>query len=231
MKRYQKIVLWTVGSFGFLTAFIGFLHTPAARPLLVAIGVGCPVLNADPHAVAAIREHGLEQLRGTSDANTRPALGLALDHTTIEQARGWADAHDLSCEQRARGFTLLVCASVPVAALPARSAGHQRIDELTLSFDANNRLVQVSTMRRAMTSVAAVALLSGIADHLATRLGEPSEKSAQSSAAYLASGPLHTSYVHYRFRNYIASVTATNFPGESGGVAVREMYGSASRAM
>lgn len=231
MKRYQKIVLWSVGSLVFLTAFIGFLHTPAARPFLVAFGVGCPVLNADPHAVAAIREHGLQQLRGANDANSRPALGLALDQTTLEQARGWAEAHELTCEQKARGFTLLVCARVPVAALPATSAGQQPIDELTLSFDLSNRLIQVSTMRRALTSVEAVELVNGIADHLTRRLGEPSERSPQSSAEYLASGPLHTSYVHYRFRNYLASITATNFPGESGGVAVREMYGSASRAM
>ena len=108
------------------TGFIGFLHTPAGRPLLAALGVGCPVKRVTPAQAEALRQRGLSGLRGARPAPARPALGLSLDVSTEKDVKAWASRAHLECAVVNRGLRQLSCSAggVPngVANGVARSA-------------------------------------------------------------------------------------------------------------
>jgi hypothetical protein len=53
----------------------------------------------------------------------------------------------------------------------------------------------------------------------------PSSAAGELSGAYLSSGDMHTSALAYRYKDYMADVSATKIP--QAGVAVREHYMSA----
>jgi hypothetical protein len=57
------------------------------------------------------------------------------------------------------------------------------------------------------------------------QLGAPTREAGARTASSLAAGPMHTAIVSYRFKDYIADVSATNIPGR--GLTLREHYMSA----
>ena len=57
------------------------------------------------------------------------------------------------------------------------------------------------------------------------QVGAPTKEAGKRSAAYLASAPMQTALVEYRFKDYIADVSGTNIPGR--GFTLREHYMSA----
>ena len=67
--------------------------------------------------------------------------------------------------------------------------------------------------------------MASIAARLEEDLGAPSSAAGELSGTYLSSGDMHTSALAYRYKDYMADVSATKIP--QAGVAVREHYMSA----
>jgi hypothetical protein len=222
MKRAQlkKIALYTVSVLAGLTLLIGFLHTKAGRPLLARLGVSCPV-KASPEAVEAARLHSARTLRGTEAAASRPALGFALDSMTLNDVKAWAARKNVSCDELRVG--LMRCTDVPSVAVGSTGPA---INQLDFGFaPATEHLVNVSAWRNGMTGDAAAAQLATVVEKMKEQLGAPTREAGSRTAGYLASGAMHTATVEYRFKDYIADVTATNIPGR--GLLMREHYMSA----
>jgi hypothetical protein len=201
-----RSVRWTAGAGVAITAAIGALHLPAARPLLARLGVACPAGTVTAEQVQAARRPALDALRGTKAAPRRPALGLALDVTTEADAAIWAQGRGFACEATSRGLKFLRCRDVPERALRSgRASG--TVSDLTMTFGADGRLIGVDALRTRLAASVAGSLHSAIAADLARDLGVPPD-SAQG-------------FVRYRFADYLASVTTLTLPS---GPAVREQY-------
>ena len=204
----------------FLTLVGGLLHTPAGRPLLARLGVGCPV-KASPEDIEAARRSSVHSQRGSATAASRPALGFALDHMTVSDVKAWAEQKRVSCQDIRAG--LVRCTDVPVLAMGGSGPVMDRLD---LGFSlASGRLVNISAWRTGLTGSAAAQQMEAVAVGLRGQLGRPTRAAGSRSAEYLAAGPLHTAIVEYRFKDYIADVSATNIPGR--GLSLREHYMSA----
>ena len=219
MKRAQlkRVSIYVVSVLTALTLFGGFLHTKAGRPLLALMGVGCPV-KASPQAIEAARSNSARAQRGSEAATSRPALGFALDHMSLSDVKAWAESKRVACEDVRAG--LLRCTDVPVAAL---GGSGPQINRLDLGFSlVNERLVNISAWRNGLSSQVAAAQMDAVVASMKERVGSPSREEGSRSAEYLAAGPLHTAIVQYRFKDYIADVSATNIPGR--GLSLREHY-------
>jgi hypothetical protein len=130
--------------------------------------------------------------------------------------RAWARSARVGCED-ARA-DLVTCAHVPAAA--------GTIDELALAFDAQGRLVNVTTLRTHMGATAAAAAAHAIAVSLGRELGPPTTSGGAFDGAHLAEpGVAGLASISYRFSDYVADVTAMNLPHS--GSSVREHYMSA----
>jgi hypothetical protein len=208
---------------GGFVGVMGFLHTPAGRPLMARLGMSCPARKVTPAQAEALRMRGVNALRGTGLAPARPALGLALDVAQVADVAAWASARGLDCASKKRPSLTFTCTGVPASAL-ASAADQGTIDELTFAFAPDGRLVGVDSLRRTMTAPDASWLFGLIADDLAAQLGTGGARVGEPTPAYLAGGALHTARVQYRFADYLATVTAMNL---SGRVALREQYQSA----
>lgn len=219
MKRAKwiRVSIYAVSVLAALTLFVGFLHTKAGRPLLARIGVGCPV-QASPEAIEAARDRSARATRGVEMAASRPALGFTLEKMTLADVKAWAAAKQVSCEDKRDG--LLRCTNVPAAALGSTGPDVERLD---LGFTlATNQLVNINAWRKGLTSDVAATQLNAIAASMQQQLGAPTKEAGERSARYLASGPLRTAVVQYRFKDYIADLSATNIAGR--GVSLREQY-------
>ncbi|HEX7452111.1 MAG TPA: hypothetical protein VF294_07490 [Polyangiaceae bacterium] len=222
MKRakLKKVAIYTVSVLAGLTLLTGFLHTKAGRPLLARLGLRCPV-KASPEAVEAARRNAARTLRGTETAASRPALGFALDSMTLTDVKAWATQKNVSCDELRVG--LMRCTDVPSLAVGSTGPVINRLD---FGFaPATEHLVNVSAWRSGMTGDAAAAQLSAVVRKMKEQLGAPTHEAGSRTAGYLASGPMHTATVEYRFKDYIADVSATNIPGR--GLLMREHYMSA----
>ena len=204
------------------TGVMGFAHTRAGRPILKFLGMGCPV-QAKPEQVQAGLQRGLAGLRGDGVAPERFALGLNLDATTLSDAQAWASGHHLDCKVEKHGLSSLHCEHVPAEVLAPGSAA---VDDLQLTFSLADRLIAVDLFRGRRSSVEAAALYASARASLQARLGPPTEEQGQSSAEYLAAGTMHLAQLRYRYRDYVAQVTAANLGDH--GVAEREVFQSAT---
>jgi hypothetical protein len=212
------------GGVTLLIAAIGFLHTPAGRPLLARVG-GCPVGNAPPARVEEGRVRAVLQTRGAEAAPARPALGFRLDETTLADVKAWASHHGARCVEKREG-TLLQCADVPSRAIdgPAADAS-AKVDDVSFGFTPGTHvLTGISTLRYARVPGGAVATLDHKVSSLEKELGA-GKATGQRDEGYLSGGAYRTAVVEYRFRDYMADVTGMNLPGR--GIAVREHYQSA----
>ena len=224
MKRARllRVSLYVVSVLAGLTLFVGFLHTKAGRPLLAHLGVGCP-MKASPEDVEAARLNSARTQRGAEAAASRPALGFALDSMTLADVKAWVDKHDLNCDELRTG--LMRCSDVPATAFGDQETG-PNVDQLDFGFaPASQRLVNISAWRHGLSGDAAAAQMSSIVSAMHKQLGAPTREAGDRTADYLASGPMHTAIVEYRFKDYIADVSATNVPGR--GLLLREHYMSA----
>jgi hypothetical protein len=221
--RALKAAKVTAAVLAVTTAGIGVLHLPFARSLMMSLG-GCPMapgvkvdvaISEKARAIAAGAE------RGTAPAPARPALGFDLDATTFAEVRGWAKRANLDCDEARPG--LFKCSDVPAAALG--EPGGARVDDLELQFSQDGRLVNMTTWRDHMSPDGASTTARAIVASLSAALG-PGDANGAFDAAHLAATPAHSmSSVSYRFRDYVAEVTAMNAP--SGGPSIREHYMSA----
>jgi len=212
---------WAALVAGGLTAVVGALHLPAARPLLGALGMGCPVRKVSAEQVDAVRRPALRALQGAAPASRRPALGLVLGSMREGDVRGWVQRAGLSCADGGRGMRVLLCRDVPPSAL-GLAADDGPVDDLALAFDSGGSLVAVDALRRGLSADAAAGAGAAIERRLTAALGPPAEAAGEWSAGHLGGGPCATSLLRYRFRNYLAFVTATQVPGQ--GVLLREQY-------
>src|SRR5450830_1417496 len=99
----RKLVIGTVLAVVAGTAFVGWMHTPDARPILRKWGVPCPVDQVTAEQANALHERGLAGMRGTTIAPVRPAMGLDLDKTTEQDALAWAKTNAVNCDTVVRG--------------------------------------------------------------------------------------------------------------------------------
>jgi hypothetical protein len=223
MKRASLIrtAIYVASTLVALTLVIGALHLKVARPLLARLGVSCPV-KASPEEVEAARLESARAQRGAEAALSRPALGFELDRMTLRDVKDWAEKKQVSCEELRKGL-LLRCSGVAEAALGNTGPV---IDQLDFGFAPRTaRLVNLSAWRSGMTADSAATQMNAVAQSLKQQLGAPTREAGARSARYLASGPMHTALVQYRFSDYIADVSATNFAGR--GLMLREHYMSA----
>jgi hypothetical protein len=220
--RALKTAKVTAAVLAVATAGIGALHMPFARPLVMRLG-GCPMagVKMDVETSEKARAIAAAAERGTAPAPARPALGFALDATTSADARAWAKRANLDCDEPRPG--LLVCSDVPAAALG--EPGAERVKDLELQFGQDGHLVNMTTWRDHMSPERASTTARAIVASLRAALG-PGDANGAFDAARLAATPAHSmSTVSYRFRDYVAEVTAMNAP--SGGPSIREHYMSA----
>jgi hypothetical protein len=217
LKRTAAVVLVA-------TAGIGVLHAPFARSFLMRIG-GCPMggtamtSRTDQQA----REIALAHERGTGTAPARPALGFALDVTTLSDVRAWEKRAGADCSEPHEG--LVECTNVPSMAL-GETAG-ENVKDLALQFRPDGRLVNMTTWRDHLSPASASNTAQSIVSSLKSTLG-PANTTASGAfdAAHLGASPGKSiSSVAYRYRDYIAEVTAMNAPWS--GPSIREHYMSA----
>ena len=205
---------------GGLVVLGGLLHLPVARPLLARLGALCPVRTVSAAEVDAVRGPALAALRGEAKAKSRPALGLRLDATTAGDVAAWAKENSVSCVAPKKTPHALSCTDVPAEAL-GLPASHGLVPDVALAFDAKGVLVAVDALRRGLSAREAAEAGTALVGRLSAELGAPSERAGDWTAEHL-DGPLHTSIVRFRFRDYVATVTATHVPGT--GVILREQY-------
>lgn len=220
----RRAARWAIGVAGASALFVGvvgFLHTPAGKPLLMRVG-GCPVGNAPPQEVEAGRVAAVKRTRGEAPAPSRPALGFTLDATTLADVHAWAKDHGIRCTEKREG-TLLQCVDVPSRALDGEGGPEGVVADVSFGFTPGARvLTGVSTLRYTKGGAEASAILDAKVSRLEGELGAGRASGARDA---LDGAPFRTAIVEYRYRDYLADVTGMNLPGR--GVAVREHYQSA----
>jgi hypothetical protein len=223
-RPFGRRALVAAGALALATAGIGVLHMPFARGLLMRVG-GCPMAGArmTPREMENGRRIALADERGPAAAPARPAVGFALDTTSLAEVHAWADHDAVRCEDRHPG--LVICTKVPPAAVGLPDA-EGVIDELALGFNERNLLVNETTMRVHLTPEGAERTAHAIVGALRGKLG--AGKSLGDFGARHLSGPTAESIatVTYRYADYVADVSAMNSPHS--GLLIREHYMSAN---
>jgi hypothetical protein len=223
-SKARRAAVIAAGAVIAATGLIGLAHAPFARSLLMSMG-GCPMAGAKmtPALAERARQMGLGADRGDVSAPSRPALGFALDSTTLPDARAWARREHVDCEDSRPG--LMKCDGVRPEAL-GLPATQGTLDELALEFDPRGRLVNMTTFRTHLSPAVASTEAHAIVASLAEKLGPAGARAGDFDASTLGASPAGSiSTVRYRFGDYVADVTAMNAP--SSGPSIREHYMSA----
>ena len=218
--RTRRVLAITAASLAGVVATVGALHMPFARGFLMSIG-GCPVGHAKLAELEPARRAAIAAERGTEAAPARPALGFALDRTTLAETRAWADRTHVACDDVREG--LLRCKGVPSAAL-GLSDSDGPVSELYFGFDTRGRLVDVSTMRMHLPSSNVARDVQG---KLVSEVGAPHQTSGSFDDVHLSrEGAQSLASLRYRYKDYFAEVIAMRFAGD--GLVLREHYMSAN---
>jgi hypothetical protein len=199
---------------------VAFAHTRAARPVLawLGLGSGCP-MSLSGQTPATLEQRRVETMRvlaGSDPAHARPALSFVLGSSTRDDVSAWASAHAVPCTD-ALLDTALHCREIGAT---AEVGGGPPIADAFFRFDPGGKLVAVDVMREGTNGVAAAAFVDGASQRLSREVGAPSRVALEPAAALATLYAQST--VEYRFLDYAADVSATNF-GEVG-VVVREQY-------
>lgn len=227
-RRVRRVIGAVVGVPLLLVGLVAIGHTRAARPVLAWMGAsapGCPAL-ADPKKVESARVASLLPLRGTARAASRPALQFTLMASTKADVLAWSKANRVTCGEELAGATLR-CHDVPAGVAASGAAaisatGAREISDLMFRFDPASTLVSLDAMYAGTSAEAAADSLAALATSLSRDVGPPTSPLGDHSATYLASAPYAQSGAQFRFRDYAADVTATNFGAK--GIVVREQY-------
>jgi len=200
----RTLIKLTVSSL-ILVGVVGLLHMPFARNLLRSVG-GCPFPTTDRTLTAqeaeTLRQKTLAPERSLAAASARPALGFALERTTRAEVLAWAAAHDLSCKADRHGAGL-TCADVRASMLPEADAS-ELVGQLMLGFTPAQTLVSVHYMMRD-TKRPTILARSQHTSLTLSALG-PQQESGDPTLAK----PLSQLRREVRFRDYLASISATN---------------------
>jgi hypothetical protein len=207
-----------------LFGLVAFAHTPVGRPLLARLGAaaGCPVnLDAvDPAKVEAYRTQQLAQRRGVTREASHAALIFELGTTRRADVLAWSQRSGASCRAM-RQDSVLQCHAVPAEAL-LEPATAPRVDNLHLQFDSRGRLVAIDLFRMGGSGSAALAWVEARDRDLEQRVGKATSAQGEHNSDYLGARSWNRVAKQYRYRNYVAEVSAMNF-GQRG-VRVREQY-------
>lgn len=205
------------GTTAFALGLIAFAHTPAARPLLAAIGrlpgghAGCP-LGYDRPATGAqrerIRRNLSANLRGARPAARRPALVFDLDLTREADVVAFMKGRGIACHPGS-GMADLVCDGVPGRVLGSREvAGVDR--NLWFTFGDGHRLVSLVAVSKTSAPGPISDGYQAATREIAERVGQPSTVSGDADSSFLSGGALRQASAEFRFSNYYASARATN---------------------
>jgi hypothetical protein len=200
---------------------------PFARGLLMRAG-GCPMAGAKMSAAQAdhARRMGLAAMGPATASRTapaRPALGFALDGTTLTDIHAWASREHVDCDDVREGF--VKCSHVSPAAL-GRPDVEGPIDELALAFDPQGHLVNLTTLRMHLTPEQGARAAQEIVSSLDGNLGISGDVTADFSADHLSkAGAAGIASRAYHYGDYVADVTAMTL--STSGLALREHYMSA----
>lgn len=205
-------------------AGIGFLHTPCVRnlpigrKLLGLMGMKCPIdfSSLTSEQVEASRKMGVKLLSGRRFARARPTLpGLTLALTSEAEALIWARERNMDCVSEKRGMHFIKCERATGSLVPPQT--------LTLAFSPTDKLVAVDIFRRRLSSKDAAELMLSLSAELRRKIGSPTEARGGLTPGDFEGDIMRVSYVNYRFRDYLAMLTASRIPW-SGGVMVHEQY-------
>ena len=201
-------------------AVVALMHTKAARPLLSAIGIHCPVDEASGSDVATAQARGFAALRGSSPAPARPGVAsMPLGQFAESDALRWAAMNHAHCEIVVKGLRFLRCRGVDGNLL---GVAGPPISELWLSFGLSGKLIGVDVYRRGLDAQGEMVAWADATDRLKSNLGEPTAKVGDASPKILSATAYSTARVQYRYADYLATVTAIYLP--YAGLAVREQY-------
>jgi hypothetical protein len=181
-------------------------------------------MAVEPSAQEIDKAHqgALAKERGTETAPARPAFGFALDKTTRSEILAWAEQARVAC-QRDRG-ALIRCNAVPASAVGAPDV-QGPITSLSFAFNAQDKLVDVSSMRMHMTPSAGLAAVTDITGSLTRQLGEPHKHLGAFDLEHLSQKSVAgLSNIAYRFRDYAVDIVTMSF--DSDGLVLREHYAS-----
>jgi hypothetical protein len=131
----------------------------------------------------------------------------------------WITERGARCKSE-RQDTVVRCLGVRPATETGRRAAP--IDDLYLQLDGKGRLVAADAQSRGMTGAAAMAHLQALEATLGRLVGPPTKRAGTSDAAHLDEQPFARVEVEYRYRDYLAKLSATSF--RKGDVRVREQY-------
>lgn len=221
MKKGAKRVLF--GGVTVLIAFTGFVglaHTSAGRPLLAWLrgAPGCPVSldGGDARTVEAFRVAHLKRDVGSEAARTHPALGFELGRTHRDEVWSWARNQGAACKTL-REESVLRCTlftSADAASLP--------IDDAHLQFDTRGLLVAADVYRIRTSADRAVHFVRQRASALDASVGPRTANHLDETSDALERQPFSRVAVSYRYRQYVAELSATNLAER--GIRVRERY-------
>ena len=200
---------------------LGALHLPIARPLFGRMGVSCPVDSVSADQVESMHHAALATLRGAVRSPNLDVFGLTMIAARENDVEAWAATRQVVCKTTTRGLRYLSCANVPANAI-GEPFSNGPIHDLTFTFDRSGALIGVDALRGGLTGANGAALGGAIAQRLRGVLGEPTETGGAFDVGFLEAGAFTTSYVKYRFADYLVTLTAVQMPGR--GVTVREQY-------
>lgn len=216
----MRSVAFAVGSAVAIVGFIGVMHMPVVRPLLVAFEAWCPVLNVPATQVEAMQATAAEALAGTAPAPSRESTALRLVFGSAADVNAWAHARSFACDTETRGFEYRWCRHVPASALGRLDVDAAQEREVVIARDSSGRTRAVDILARTSAGSAATELARTAALHLQATLGEPIERHGSFDDSL--DEPFDSASMRYAFSDVVVTLTATNIPGS--GVAVREQY-------
>jgi hypothetical protein len=224
-KKRKRLLALFFGTPVALISLAALAHSPLGRPLLSIVGasgarIGCPVsaANASPARLEAQRRETTSALRGDAvvDARARPALAWMLVATTKSDVAAWASSNGIACTSELSN-TALRCRDVHDAAF-----GAVPIRDLFLRFDAQGALVGVDAMHEGTSGDEASHAFAKVSARVSAEAGAPKATQGDATAASLEGATYASATAVYRFRNYAADVSVTNFGAD--GIVVREQY-------
>lgn len=203
------------------TGIIGLLHTKVGKPLLMKMG-GCPAGFATRDEMEDIRKYAVANTTSAAagEASVRPALGFVLDTTTEDEAKAWAAKNKVTCETNDQ-LGQIICDNVPASAV-GQTATLPAIEQLTLAFNRDKKVVNILALRHGLSSQDAYAVYMSRVNALQKDLGAPVTQRAPTGSDYFDKEILISSSAEYRFKNYESEVSATTMVDKT--VTVREHY-------
>jgi hypothetical protein len=224
MRALKAFALSSLCAATLFTGVVGFAHTHAGRPLLVAMRpvlrvlagskASCPFgydKKATPEEKAAERVSFSRAHHGAKPAPVRPALGFDLDTTTPADVLAWAKTKGVFCAEKPGGVARsdLECKDIPDGLLPESARG-AKVSSLWLTFGERGTLTKIVAVRSDARAEAISDAFTRVTSDVANEAGPATAHEGRGTATELASGLLVESSAEYRFSNYYALARAAN---------------------